>query len=279
MLAGWTTPTATPTAPRSPGGPATPREALEATRYDGDFAKRHLLNPVLLRMLGEVRGRRVLDAGCGNGYLSRLLTGRGALVTGVEPAAALHDFAVELEAEHPLGIRYVPADLCELPDLGGPFDAVVASMVLPAVPDWVGAMRACLAALRPGGLFVFAVNHPCFEQLWTTWRRHGEYRIDRYLDGYDIDGPHGTDAHRTLSAYLTTLAGLGGRLREVAEPGLGPAVAATGPPGIDAYVHLPNFLVVAAESAWPGRRAVNPGGPPVPQPTSCPAPAARTRSS
>jgi len=40
-------------------------------------ARRHLLNGVLLRMLGDVNGRRVLDAGCGEGYLSRLLAARG----------------------------------------------------------------------------------------------------------------------------------------------------------------------------------------------------------
>jgi 2-polyprenyl-3-methyl-5-hydroxy-6-metoxy-1,4-benzoquinol methylase len=55
-----------------------PRTVLEQTARDGDFAKRHLLNPVLLRMLGDVPGPRVLDAGCGSGYLSRMLAARGA---------------------------------------------------------------------------------------------------------------------------------------------------------------------------------------------------------
>jgi 2-polyprenyl-3-methyl-5-hydroxy-6-metoxy-1,4-benzoquinol methylase len=142
-----------------------PRDVLAQMAVDGDFAKRHLVNPVVLRMLGDVRGRRVLDAGCGNGYLSRMLAQRGAQVTGVEPGQAMLDFAVEAEGEQPLGIRYVPADLCNLPDLGGPFDAVVASMVLQAIPDWSGAMRACVTALAPGGLFVFTLNHPCFERL------------------------------------------------------------------------------------------------------------------
>ena len=78
--------------------------------------------------------------------------------------------AVEQETVAPQGLRYLQADLCALPDLGASFDAVVVSMVLPAVPDWTGAMRACVHALKPGGLFVFTVNHPCFEQLWSTWR-------------------------------------------------------------------------------------------------------------
>ena len=50
-----------------------PRAVLERMAHDGDFAKRHLVNPVLLRMLGDVSGQRVLDAGCGNGYLARML--------------------------------------------------------------------------------------------------------------------------------------------------------------------------------------------------------------
>lgn len=226
-----------------------PRAALAEMACDGDFAKRHLINPVILRMLGELAGRRVLDAGCGNGYLSRMLAVRGAQVVGVEPGRSLYDFAVGAEKEQPLGIRYVQADLCARPDLGAPFDAVVASMVLPAIPDWTGAMRACVAALAPGGLFVFSVNHPCFEQLWPTWREHGAYRTRRYLAEYEIPGPYGVDFHRTVSAYLNELVGLGCQLVEVAEPGLPAEVAVAAAEGIDAYVHLPNFLIVAARRA------------------------------
>ncbi|MGW5358841.1 class I SAM-dependent methyltransferase [Actinopolymorpha pittospori] len=227
-----------------------PRDRLAAMDVDGDFAKRHLVNPVLLSMLGDLLGRRVLDAGCGNGYLARMLADRGARVVGVEPGRSLYDYSVEREAELRQGIRYVRADLCDLPaltDLGGPFEVVVASMVLPAIPDWKPAMRACVEALAPGGLFVFTLNHPCFERLWSTWRTHGTYQIGEYLADYAITGPSGADFHRPVSAYLNELAGLGCRLREVAEPGLAPEVAATGPEGIEAYVKLPNFLIVAAE--------------------------------
>ena len=226
-----------------------PRAELQQTEHDGDFAKRHLINPVVLRLLGDIDGQRVLDAGCGNGYLSRMLARQGAEVVGVEPGRSLFDFAVEKEAEQPQGIRYVQADLCALPDLGEPFDAVVASMVLPAIPDWTGAMQACVRALKPHGLLVFSVNHPCYEQLWASWREHGEYRTRRYLTEYEIPGPNAVDFHRTISAYLNELIGLGCRITEIAEPGLTPQLAAHGPDGIDAYVHLPNFLLVAARLA------------------------------
>jgi 2-polyprenyl-3-methyl-5-hydroxy-6-metoxy-1,4-benzoquinol methylase len=229
---------------------STTRESMEATAVDGDFAKRHLVNPVLLGLLGDVRGRRVLDAGCGNGYFSRMLAERGAQVVGVEPTDAMTAFAREKEADLEQGVTYVQADLTLLPDLGGPFDAVVCSMVLMGIPDWRPAMRACVEALRPGGLFVFALVHPAFERLLGTWREHGEYRVRRYLTEYEIVGSDASDFHRPISAYLNELASLGCRLREVVEPGLDAAVAVEGEsitPGIDGYVHLPNFLIVSAE--------------------------------
>ena len=225
---------------------AFPRAMLESMEPEGDFAKRQLLNPVLLRMLGDVRGRHVLDAGCGHGYLARMLAARGAQVTGVEPARSLYAYAAEKEARQAQGIRYLQADLCRLPDLGQPFHAVVASMVLMAIPDWAAAMKACTTALAPGGLFVFAITHPCFEQLAPSWRAHGEFRTREYFAEYEIPESYAPDFHRPLSAYLNELARLGCQLRELAEPALDPATDTSGQPGAEVYVHLPNFLVVAA---------------------------------
>lgn len=227
---------------------------MEATAVDGDFAKRHLVNPTLLRLLGDVRGLRVLDAGCGNGYFSRILAGQGARVVGVEPTDVMSAFAREREAGLRQGITYVQADLAQLPYLGGPFDAVVCSMVLMSVPDWKPALRSCVDAVRPGGLFVLGLVHPAFEQLLGTWREYGAYRVRRYLDEYEIAGPDASDFHRPLSAYLNELASLGCHLREIAEPRLAAEVAAaarSAAPGIDSYVHLPNFLFVSAEAPGP----------------------------
>jgi SAM-dependent methyltransferase len=226
-----------------------PREAIESTAVDGDFAKRHLVNPVVMRMLGDVTGQRILDAGCGNGYLARML---GARVVGVDPAAAMVGYAREKESELGQGIDYLRADLTRLPGLRGAFDVVLCAMVLMAIPGWRAAMRACVTSLRPGGLFVLAIVHPAFEDLWASWRRHGEYRASRYLEEYEVEQTYAVDFHRPISVYLNDLAGLGCRLREFAEPGLDRGVAEHAEaviPGISGYGHFPNFLVIAAEAS------------------------------
>jgi hypothetical protein len=57
--------------------------------------------------------------------------------------------------------------------------------------------------------------------------------------------------HRPLSAYLNELTHLGCHLREINEPALDPATAAAAGGGAQAYAHLPNFLIVAAQRAHP----------------------------
>lgn len=230
------------------------RELLASLDPDGGFAKRHLVNPVVLRLLGDVDQMRILDTGCGQGYLSRLLAGRGASVVGVEPAAALFGYAVEREEELRLGVRYVQADLVALSNLGR-FDAVVASMVLGSIPDWRAAMRACVDALRPGGLFIVTLNHPCFEQAGPLLG-HARAPDRRPLPQRLRDRRAArADFHRPLSAYLNELVSLGCRLVELVEPALPPDALRDhdAGPGAEAYLDLPNFLVIATRSGRAGR--------------------------
>src|SRR5437763_5467774 len=122
---------------------------------EGDFARRHLLNPAIFSLLGVARGKRILDAGCGQGYLCRLLARKGASVTGVEPAEALIRYALRREERDQLGIEYVQADLSTWTPPSEPFDAVIANRVLMDIPDYEPALKNCVAALvGQGGLIV-----------------------------------------------------------------------------------------------------------------------------
>jgi SAM-dependent methyltransferase len=221
-------------------------EELSALGSEGDFGRKHMLNPVVFRLLGELRGMRVLDAGCGNGYLSRLMAQRGALVTGVEPAAALYEYALAQERDGEQRVRYIQADLSSGADIGSGYDVVVANMVFLAIPDWRAAMRNCVAALRVGGLFVFSVNHPCFEGGIGSWVRTGCLEIREYLHEYERTGPHGPNFHRPLSWYVNEVVQLGCHINEMAEPGLDPQTAASDPDALGGYVHFPDYIVIAA---------------------------------
>src|SRR5436305_14463130 len=75
------------------------REQIEP---EGD---RFGLLPHLLDVLRDVAGQDVLDAGCGEGYLSRILANRGARVTGVDLAPRLVELARGKDPEGRIGYR------------------------------------------------------------------------------------------------------------------------------------------------------------------------------
>ena len=151
------------------------RRTLPRTRnnrmiYDSDAAawwddtirwRRQLRKLVPARMayfdllVPDFRGRRVLDLGCGGGFMAEALAGRGALVVGVDPAepaiAAARDHATEagLTIDYRVGTgEALPVESCSM-------DVVVCVDVLEHVDDLEMVLTEIGRVLKPGGLFVF----------------------------------------------------------------------------------------------------------------------------
>ena len=225
-------------------------ELIEKFGEHGDFARQYLLNPALFELLGEIAGRRILDAGCGTGYLCRLFARRGAHVVGLEPAESLYTYAAHREQQERLGITYIRQDLSLLNEYRENFDAVVANMVLIDIADYRQAMSNCIASLRPGGLFVFSILHPCFDEIDSPefekgYRSKGYIRVDEYFDEFAIKVDWGYNFHRPLSDYLNLVIEQHCTIRRILEPRLSQeGVNKVGPS--DRNAHVPNFIVVSA---------------------------------
>jgi len=217
---------------------------IESFGEEGDFTRQHLLNPAIFALLGPVEGRAILDAGCGQGYLCRLLAQRGARVTGVEPATPWYRAAIEREEHERLGITYLQTDLSTL-EITDRFDAVVANMVLMDIPAYEAAIQQCVAALAPGGAFVFSLTHPCFEEPSSAWASKGCVEVHEYLADYAIPQAIAMRFHRPLSCYLNAVIDAGCVLCRIVEPQLDAAWAAQGP-AYERGVHVPTVIVVYA---------------------------------
>lgn len=201
--------------------------------YDerGDRNRKYRSDPVLLAMLGDVAGQRVLDAGSGNGYLARMLARRGARVVAVENARRLYEIAVAEEARRPLGIEPHHASISSMPFLAdGSFDAAVANYVLMDVRDYEAAIAEVARVLRRGGRFVAAISFGTADARWHVVAPDSPRREDRL--GWMIDDYFVRRAvvvqwgqlkpfvsfHRPLRDYVAAARRAGLELRDLDEP-------------------------------------------------------------
>jgi len=155
---------------------------------DENDYRNYFLMPLTLELLGDVRGVRILDVGCGEGGHTRELAARGANVVGVDGSPELVAVAKRRAAKAGHKIEYVCANASSLePIQRESFDSVLASMVLMDVEDYQGAVDQLWRVLLPGGTFLMSITHPCFSAPTSEWVRteFGEPRyfaVDRYFD-------------------------------------------------------------------------------------------------
>ena len=147
--------------------------------------------PAMISLLGDVAGRRVLDAGCGAGPLALWLSACGAEVVGFDRSAAM----VELARRRGIArATFHVADLGEPLEFldSGSFDLLAAGLVLHYLRDWVAPLRELRRVMRDGGRLVLSTHHPAAdvrlsdsgeylstELIHDEWRKGGRaFRID-----------------------------------------------------------------------------------------------------
>jgi 2-polyprenyl-3-methyl-5-hydroxy-6-metoxy-1,4-benzoquinol methylase len=185
-----------------------------AWREQGDSDPFELL-PSMMELIGDITGRRVLDAGCGEGYLARVLAARGARVTGIDLAPRLIEIA---RSRGPVDIDYLVSDLSKpLPGMAEYFDAAASYLVLNDVKDYRGFAATLAASLKPGGRLVLTLNNPYSAVV--------DHHATDYFDSGVVSPYRGLWElgiktyyhHRTLENYLDAFLGGGLCLTKLAD--------------------------------------------------------------
>ncbi|MCM2423977.1 class I SAM-dependent methyltransferase [Streptomyces sp. RKAG293] len=122
--------------------------------------------PSFLAMVGDVRGKSVLDLASGTGFYSREFKRRGAAeVLGVDISGEMVAAAQALEDGDPLGVRYEVGDVAELRDVAKYFDIAVAVQLFNYAEDVATIERMCRnihRSLADGAEFFVFMQSPEF---------------------------------------------------------------------------------------------------------------------
>ena len=178
-----------------------------------------------VRLLGDVRGRRVLEVGAGSAPCSRWLARQGARPVALDLSRGMLRHAAALGRATGVPVPLVQAGAEHLPFGDATFDVVCSAFgAVPFVAEPDRVMREVARVLRPGGIFVFAVNHP---MRWLFSDDPGpdglvvrQSYFDRtpYVEVDDTGAATYVEHHRTLGDRVRDVVAAGLVLTDLVEP-------------------------------------------------------------
>ena len=173
--------------------------------------------PNTLNLLGEVKGKSILDAACGPGKYAEILFSRGAQVTGFDLSPEMIKFANERNpSQEAFFVHDLSEPLTMIKDES--FDIVVCALAMHYLLDWNDTIKEFHRVLKTNGILVLSVEHPFFEYTYfkatnyftteavkCTWKGFGKpVEINSY--------------RRSLGECISPLTGNGFYIDELLEP-------------------------------------------------------------
>lgn len=176
-------------------------------------------------LLGDVRGKRILELGCGAAAAGRWLLKSGAEVIGLDLSAGMLRHAAEKNHASGVPLPLVQADASALPFGAETFDIVCTAFgAVPFIDDSARVMREVRRVIKPGGRWVFSVTHPMRWIFLDDPTERGLVAVHSYFDRrpYVEYDEHGVatyvEHHRTLGDRIRELIAAGFTLVDLIEP-------------------------------------------------------------
>ncbi len=217
-----------------------------ADRVDTKPHNAYYERPATLSLLPDVKGLRVLDAGCGPGAYAEWLVRQGARVLAVDANPKMVELArlrlgesaqvLQANLENPLDFAAAAS-----------FDVIVAPLVMDYLQDWAATFREFHRILVRGGILVFSMEHPFgkfYDHMDTsnyfdtdlveyTWRGFGTpVRVPSY--------------RRPMSAVINPLIAAGFTLDRLLEPQPTLQFKEADPEDYDLLMRSPGFMCIRA---------------------------------
>ena len=125
-------------------------------KTDSYFYNTCLEMPTTIKLLGDLKGKNVLDLGCGPGIYAKILSKKGAKVKGID----ISDKEIEIARKDNPKIDFEVGTIEKLPYKNKSFDVVLSALVLEYLDDWTRVLSEVKRVLKKGGFFVFSMHNP-----------------------------------------------------------------------------------------------------------------------
>lgn len=224
-------------------------------RENVDSANNLEEKPAIFSMLSAVKGKSIIDLGCGYGENCRTFSDMKAdFVVGIDISRKMLEIA---ESENKAAnIEYLNMPMENIHLIDRKFDVAVSSLAMHYIKDYEELMKRIYSLLNPDGIFVFSQEHPLTTApiAGVKWIKNDDGSVDHYrLTDYVRIGERSVSwivdgvikYHRTFSDLINGLVRAGFIIEEIEEP-VPTLEIIQRLPHYEKELHKPNFLIFKA---------------------------------
>ena len=209
--------------------------------------------PIITAMLPDLKGKKILDIGCGMGQHAMQYSKAGAAsVLGTDISEKMLSFAMENNAAD--NITYKRMAFEDIAQLNEKFDIITSSLAFDYSQDFEGLMKDVYSLLNNGGYLVFSMSHPistAYDGVYDRYTRTKDgVRLYANLHNYGIEGERHFKwvvddyevYHRKVSTLINAIAKAGFIIEECQESKVPDEILKAHPDMFGGVIHQPDFI-------------------------------------
>ncbi len=209
----------------------------------------YIEQPAMRKAVGEVKGLKIFEVGCGPGILAEYLVHEGAKVVGFDVSPKMIELARE---RNPKNATFFVADGAQHLPLGteynAQFDMAVASLAIDYIKDWSTPLFEVHRLLKPKAKFIFTIQHPLGS--WNWYRPEcafGVQYVEATWKGFNDEPVVMPDYYRSFEEVITPLITAGFKILKVEDLKPIDALRTLDPYKFGKFMKLASFMCVTVE--------------------------------
>ena len=187
-----------------------------------DISLRCVTAPCILKKISELSPRRVLDIGCGTGYIASLIAKQAGACWGIDISE--NSIAIAKRTYNLGNLHFLNTAVADYyPTFQ--FDVCVSNLVFTSEPDWISSVKKINSLLTADGYLLIMITHPCFWPMHWGYNNESWYKYDEEIfieHDFSLSLVKSigktTYIHRPLAAYTKGILSSGFDIIEMIEP-------------------------------------------------------------